>query len=107
MAAGLPTSASWPAWWDIATVTRDCFHDRDITNIILPAYVELTGRTVTEDGTALPHLSSAIMIEARPARGTTLTTAVRPGGAFRLMTPLQLDGLSELSEIRLTLAKGN
>jgi len=107
--------------------------DRDVTGLIIPAFVELTGVVVLQDGLKLPAFSPALMIQATPAKGTTLATAIRDGvfrfpvveGEYRvsmgnlpdgialqsiffgstdlLSTPLKLDGSGELKEIRVTM----
>jgi hypothetical protein len=57
--------------------------DREITGVAVPAYVELTGIVVLQDGQKLPSLSTALMIQAVPVKGATLATAIRSDGAFR------------------------
>jgi hypothetical protein len=110
--------------------------DRDISGVVMPAFVEVSGNAVLADGTPLPRLSPALMIEVKRARGSTLTTPVHPDGTFKLplaegeyrlavrmgssglalkslaygstdllSEPLRLDGMSEVSEIWLTLEK--
>jgi hypothetical protein len=58
--------------------------DREIAGVVIPAFVELAGVVVLQDGQKLPMLSPALMIQAVPVNGTTLSTAVRSDGAFRL-----------------------
>jgi hypothetical protein len=57
--------------------------DRDMTGVLIPAVLELTGIVVLQDGQQLPMLSPALMIQAVPAKGTTLATAIRADGGFR------------------------
>jgi hypothetical protein len=57
--------------------------DRDMTGVVIPAVLELTGIVVLQDGQQLPMLSPALMIQAVPAKGTTLATAIRADGGFR------------------------
>ena len=81
-----------------SAITTITVTDREISGIRLPAFVELMGRAVMSDGGALPATSSALMIEARRADGTTIATAVRPDGTFRL--PLT-EGVFRISTGRL------
>ena len=57
--------------------------DRALAGIVIPAFVELTGVAVMQDGQSLPPLSTALMIQAVPVKGTTLATAIRADGGFR------------------------
>jgi len=61
--------------------------DRDVTGLTLPATVELSGHVALSDGSILPLLSPALMISVRRSNGTTLSTAIRSEGAFRLPLP--------------------
>jgi hypothetical protein len=65
----------------LATIT---VADREITGLVVPAFVELAGRVAMDDGGPMPPASFALMIEARRADGSILSTAVRPDGTFRL-----------------------
>src|SRR5688572_18211601 len=57
--------------------------DREISGVIVPAFVELTGIVALQDGQKLPTLSPALMIRAVRDKGATLATAIRPDGGFR------------------------
>jgi hypothetical protein len=57
---------------------------RDIAGLTLPAYLEVSGHVILADGSPFPALSPALMIGIKRANGTTLSTAVRPEGSFRL-----------------------
>jgi hypothetical protein len=70
---------------------------REMTGVVVPAFVELTGVVVLEDGQKLPSMSTALMIQAVPVKGTTLATAIRSDGVFRF--PL-VEG-----EYRISMAK--
>jgi hypothetical protein len=56
---------------------------REISGLIVPGFLELTGNVLLQDGQRLPHLSPALMIQATPVKGATRATAVRPDGEFR------------------------
>jgi hypothetical protein len=71
--------------------------DREIAGIAVGAHAELPGRVVFPDGARLPAFSSAPMIEAKPANGAILATAIRTDGTFRFP-------LSE-GEYRITAAR--
>jgi 5-hydroxyisourate hydrolase-like protein (transthyretin family) len=58
--------------------------DRDIPGLVLPAFVQLSGRVVLDDGSALPASPIALMIEATRSNGTSVATAAGRDGAFRL-----------------------
>ncbi len=58
--------------------------DRDIRGFAIPALVELSGRATFDDGSPLPVLPTALMLEARPASGASFATAAGHGGTFRI-----------------------
>jgi hypothetical protein len=57
--------------------------NREITGVVIPSFVELAGVVALQDGQKLPALSTALMIQAVPVKGTTLATAIRSDGSFR------------------------
>jgi len=61
--------------------------DREIAGITVGAYAELTGKTVLQDGGKFPALSTALTIEAKPAKGQPLAAVIRGDGTFRFPLP--------------------
>ena len=57
--------------------------DREVSGIVLPAQVELSGVVILQDGQKLPRLSPALMVQATSVKGLTLATAIRSDGGFR------------------------
>ena len=58
--------------------------DREIGGLAVPAFVDVGGRVLLEDGSELPSSQIALMIEAKRLNGPLLATAARRDGAFRL-----------------------
>jgi hypothetical protein len=63
-----------------ASVATIIVADREVSAVVLPAFVEIAGRVALEDGSALPRVSSALMVEAKRPGASTLTTTVRQDG---------------------------
>ena len=57
--------------------------DRDVTGIVVPAYIEVAGVVLLQDGQPVPKFSPALMIQATLVNGTTFATAIRADGKFR------------------------
>jgi hypothetical protein len=81
----------------VASLATVVVADREVVGLAVGAHAELRGRVAFLDGARLPAFSSAPMIEAKPANGAILATAIRTDGTFRFP-------LSE-GEYRITAAR--
>ena len=79
--AGTYTVRTLPG--NLASLATVVTGDREVAGILVPAYAELTGQVVFQDGRKMPAFSPALTIEARTARGLSLATLIRADGAFR------------------------
>ncbi len=61
--------------------------DRDIAGVAVAGYAELPGKAILQDGGKFPSLPTALMIEAKPQKGASMATAIRPDGTFRFPLP--------------------
>jgi hypothetical protein len=57
--------------------------DREVSGIVVPAYVELLGAVVLQNSQKFPTLSPALMIQATSVKGASLATVIRSDGGFR------------------------
>lgn len=67
-----------------AEIAKVIAADREIRGLVIPALVELAGQVTLADGSTLPTASTALMIAAERADGTSTATAAGRNGAFRL-----------------------
>jgi hypothetical protein len=58
--------------------------DREIRGLVVPAFVELSGKVTIDDGTTLPAFPTALMVEFKRTNGASIATAAGRDGSLRL-----------------------